>query len=45
MRYTFEKGGKVVATLTMPDDVECFSIIGELMSKLGVSFVTLEKGE
>jgi hypothetical protein len=45
MRYVFEKGATTIAVLTMPDNVECFSIIGELMEKLGVKYVTLEKDE
>lgn len=43
MVYKFEAGGKVLATLTMPDDVECFEVLGTIMDKVNASFVTLEK--
>jgi hypothetical protein len=45
IEYSFMKDGKSIAILLMPADVECFSILGDLMAKLGVTYVTLDKGD
>lgn len=41
--YVFEKDGENIAKLVMPKDIECFSVIGDLMGLLGVPFVIMEK--